>query len=313
MPEYTTLAVPGLAGNAQLTDQLRSNMVMFIDWALLSQGYFMNVNLNTVYPYGGRPAKLRPSDDNRYPSGVAWDGAKLNWCWEQGVEFTSQPINISGIYVNNNFLTLNNGYSVNYPLGRIIFNNPIPINSTVQIEYSYKYYNTYPSTAEWFRQLTEGTWRIDDSQFSSYGSGIWSIFPDSRVQLPAIAVEISPTTKYSPYGLGGGQWITKDVLFHCFAETAFDRDNFIDIISYQKWKKAFIVDKNTISKSGAFPLNVYGNVINPSSIYPFLVSNYVWTDYYIEDVSVQRTDNNPQSVYYGVCRWSCKINSPWAV
>lgn len=348
MPEYTTLATPtGKAGDAGLTDLLRSNMCMFLDWALLSQGYFMNVGLTTLYPYGGSPSKLRLADDWRFPAGTAWDGFKNNWCWETNVEFSSQPTEISGVYINgiftpfttsqyantyfspqyippgyfmqdyfSTFINIGNstvGVFINYPAGRVIFTSALPTDSVIEVEYSYKYYNVYPSTVEWFRQLTEGTWRVDDPQFQSAGSGLWTTFPDSRGQLPAVAVEISPGAKAVPYGLGGGQWIIKDVLFHVFAETAFDRDNFVDILSYQKWKKAFVVDKNAISRAGAFPLSPYGYLINPSSTYPLLVSNYTFTDYYIDDVSVQRTDNNPQSVYYGVVRWSCKVNAPWAV
>lgn len=313
MPDYTTLAIPGKAGSSQITDQLRSNMCMFIDWAFLSLGYYMNVNLSTQYPYGGYPSKLRLSNDSRYRAGTTWDGFKNNWIWEQNIEFDNQPIAISGIYVNNNFLPLNNNYSINYPLGRIVFDTPISTKSTVQVEYSYKYYNVYPNTVEWFRELTEGTWRVDDPQFQTTDSGLWSTFPDSRSQLPAIVVEVSPTVKAEPYGLGGGQWISKDVLFHCFSETAYDRDNFVDVMSYQKWKTAFIIDKNEMSRSGVFPLNAYGVLVNPSSTYPYLVSNFTWAYYYVSDVSVQRTDNNPQSIYYGVVRWTCKINAPWAI
>lgn len=314
MPEYTSLQIPGVAGDSQLTDQLRTNICVFLDWALLGLGFYINVTTGTYYPFSNSisPSQLRLSDDNRYPAGQVWDSFKTNFIWESNIEFTSQPINISGIYVNNNFFPLNSpiGYNINYPLGRVIFNNPISITSQVKLEYSYKYYNIYPDTVQWFKELTAGTWRIDDSQFNSYGSGIWSTMPETRSQLPAVVVEISSNTKHTPLGLGGGQWIWKDVLIHVFSEVPSDRDNLIDILSYQCDKRMFLFDKNMISKSGVFPLNAYGYLTNPSSIYPYLVNNYVWRDFYIEDVAVQKTDNSPQSIYYGVARWTCKVNMP---
>lgn len=313
MPAWNNLQIPGKAGDAQLSQQLLSNMIMFMDSALLNLGYFMNVNLDTVYPYGGNPSTLRLSSDNRYTAGVAWDAFKTNFVWETGIEFDSQPINISGIYVNSEFWPLDNsptGYHINYPAGRVIFDSPIGTNSTVQAEYSFKYYNIYPNTIQWFRQLTEGTWRVDDQQWSTNASGIWSTFPESRAQLPAVVVEVSPKTSMTPLGLGGGQWVSKDVLIHVFSENGYDRDNLIDILSYQWQKRLFLIDKNRMSASGAFPLSAYGYLVNPSSTYTYLVNNYGWRDCYVEDISVQRTDNNPQSVYYGVARWTLKVNMP---
>lgn len=309
MPDYTNLKIPGSAGDAQLTDQLRSNVCMFLDWALLNMGYFMNATTGTFYPpYGISPSKLRPSDDFRWPSGIVWDAPKTNWCWENGIEFSSQPIQVTGVYINGNLNT--SGYNINYPLGRVVFNNPVNVNSNIQVEYSYKYYNIYPDTVQWFKQLTQGTWKLNDPQFNSQGSGIWSIFPDSRSQLPAIVVEISPRLKHSPLGLGGGQWIWKDVLVHVFSETDYDRDNLIDILSYQSDKRVFLFDKNIMSKSGVFPLNAYGYLINPSSTYPNLINNYVWRDLYIQDVDIQTIQNNPQSIFYGVAKWTAKVNMP---
>lgn len=315
MPEWSALRTPGTAGDSQLTDQLRSNTQAFLDWALLGLGYFMNATTGTFYPpYGFSPSNLRLSDDFRYSPGAVWDAPKTNWCWEQNIEFSNQPIEISGIYVNGTFLPINTtgtyAYNISYPLGRVMFNSPINVSSTVQVNYSYKYYNVYPDTIQWFKELTQGTWRIDDPQYSSYGSGIWSIFPDSRSQLPAVVVEISPQTTTVPIGLGGGQWLSKDILVHVFSETAFDRDNLIDILSYQKDKRVFLFDKNLMSKSGVFPLNAYGYLINPSSIYPNLINSYLWRDYYIWDIGIQRSDNHPQSIYYGVARWTARVNMP---
>lgn len=303
--------MPGQAGDSQLMDQFRSNMQAFVDWAFLGIGGFFNVRLDTTLPYGGNPATLRLSDDSRYATGTAWDSFKSNWVWETNVNFANQPIQISGIYINNVFYpTGTNLYNINYPMGRVAFNSPIPTNSIVQVEYSYKYYNVYPDTVQWFKQLTDRTFRMDDAQFNMAGSGLWSIFPDSRAQLPAIVVEMVPRRSATGIGLGGGQYVWTDVLFHVLAETSFDRDNAVDIFTYQKDKRFFMFDKNMMARSGAFPLSAYGYLVNPGSTYPYLLNNYLWRYGYIRDTNIQRLENSPQSIYYGVAKWTLQISFP---
>lgn len=311
--DFLRLKVPGTAGDAGLTTQLRSNMQYFLDWALLNLGYYMNVSLDTYYPYGGvQPCRLRLSDDSRFKKGTVWDGIKTNWIWETGLD--TSPINISGVYINNIFYPTGTAgtyaYNINYPLGRVIFNNPLPTQSIVKLEYSYKYYNIYPDTVGWFKQLTQGTWLTNDNQFQTYGSGLWSVFPESRTQLPAVVIEVSPRTRGTPKALGGGQWIWKDVLIHIFSENDFDRDALLDIMSYQKDKRWIMLDQNAVSRSGSFPLNQFGYLVNAGYNYPFLIYNYPWRDCIIRDINITTSENNPQGIYHGVATWSIQVDMP---
>ncbi len=274
-------------------------------------GGFFNVRLTDVYPYGGSPSTLRLSDDTRYTKGTVWDSFKTNWCWEQGIEYSSQPINISGIYVNAAFLPLNSStYNINYPQGRVIFSSPIPVGSTVQVEYSFKYYNVYPATVQWFNQLTRGTFRRDDPQFTSYGSGLWTEMPESRTQLPAIVVESFPKRDWHGIQLGGGQWIYTDMLFHIFAETPEARDNVLDLLTYQNEKKFYLWDKNAVGRSGMYPLNAYGYLVNSQSIYPNLVNNYLWHFAIIRNTTAQQLQDDPMSIYRGIVRMTLEVEFP---
>ncbi len=278
---------------------------------MLGVGGFYNVHLTDTGPFGGNPSTLRLSDDNRFPRGAAWDGFRKNWVWEQGIEFSSQPISISGIYLNTLFLPLNSAvYSIDYSRGRVLFTSPIATSSIVQVEYSYKMYNFYSSDVQWFQQLTEGTFRQDDPQFSAYGSGIWTTYPESRVQLPAVVIEPFPKRTWLGKGLGGGQWIYTDVLFHVIAENPYERNNMLDILTYQNEKKWFLFDKNRMHQSGIFPLNRNGVLVNPSSTYPWLIQTYPWRSAIIRNTTALQLSNNSQSLYKGVARWTLEVEFP---
>lgn len=312
MPDFTSLKVPNsLIGDSQLSDQLRGNICAFLDWGLLGLGGFTNVHLTDVLPYGGNPSTLRPSDDIRYTPGIVWDGYKTNWIWENNIEYPIQPIQISGIYINGEF-SPNDGsmYNIAYPQGRVIFNSPISTASTVKVEYSWKLYNVYSDDVHWFKQLQQETWRLDDPQFNSQGSGIWSIIPESRAQLPAVVVESVPTRDFVGYQLGGGQWIHTHCFIHIMSNSESMRDNFLDILTYQNDKFFYFFDKNKIRASGAYPMNQYGYLVNPISNYPYLVNNYLWRYAIIREVTAQPLKNNAQSIHYGVAKMRIEIAFP---
>lgn len=314
--EFFRLKMPNstLIGDVQLTEHLQDNICTFLDWALLGLGNFFNVNLNAAYPYGGNPSILRLSDDPRYAKGSVWESFRQNWVWENNPDSATQPINVSGVYVNNTFYPVGTtgpfAFNIAYPQGRVVFAAPIPINSVVQVEYSYRYYSVYSSNADWFRKIMQGSLRLDDLQYNSYGSGIWSILPESRVQLPAVVVEAVPNRHHLGKGLGGGTWYYQDVVFNIFAQTPQSRNNMIDIITYQTEKRLFMYDKNMCNRSGVYPLNQYGYLVNASYNFPYLVNNFLYTDYIVREATGNPVDNDSQSIYSGSCRWFTEIDCP---
>ena len=303
-----------LIGDVQLTDHLQDNICTFLDWSLLGLGNYFNVFLGTTYPFGGNPSTLRLSEDPRFPKGSVWEGFRQNWVWENNPD-AAPPINISGIYINNNFYPTGTvgsySYNIAYPQGRVIFNSPIPANSIVQCEYSYRYYNVYPANAQWFRNLMQGSLRLDDPQFTSYGSGIWSILPESRVQLPAVVVETVPNRYHRGKGLGGSSWIYQNVLFHCFGQTPTSRNNILDILTYQFEKRWFMYDKNMCYRSGVYPLNQNGYLVNSSYTFPYLVNNFLYTSAIIRETTASPLINESQCIFVGNCKWSMEVDASW--
>lgn len=308
--EWTRLKGINNIGDSLLNDQLATNVVEFFSWALLGVGAFYNVNRPASGVYGGDQHQMRLVDAPNYRRGQVWEGFRLNWVWESGVDYGYQPIQISGIYLNNTFLPIATtgtyAYNINYPLGRITFNNPVPVNTRVELSYSYKYINVCQADSPWFKELQFNSFLIENN-FNNSASGIRSVDAKHRTQLPAIIVEVVPRRKLTGYQMGGGQLVTQDVLFHIFAETSFERGNLVDIITYQKEKRIIFFDKNAISSANAWPLNL-NQSLNPGALcYPDLLRFYPGLDAVFSDITSQETMNLSPGLYQGIVRAQMEI------
>lgn len=294
MPDYSTFKGVTSIGDSTLSDNLKSNLKEFFDWAFLGIGSFYNVNRPQSGVYGiVDQSKLRLVSDDNYRDGQVWETFRKDWVWESGIEYATQPIAISGIYVGSTFYssTATGQYShyINYPLGRVIFNNPIPTNSNISLNYSYRHVQVYTNDVPWFQELQFNSFRADDSNFLQVGSGNWDILGQSRIQLPAIIIE--PVPRRNSYGmqLGGGMWVNTDVMFHVLAENPWDRDKLFDIITYQKDRTYGSFDKNKLAASGVFPLDQKGSLTANPKMYPELANPlsenpYFWKRIFVKDM-----------------------------
>lgn len=297
-----------------LNNELQDNIVEFLDWSLLEKGNYMNVSLGELSPEGVDYSKLRISSNSSFPSGKAWEGFRKNWVWQSGVSYSPAPIvgtnntipGISGVYVNNTFYPSNtNGtyaHKIDYFNGRIIFNNPIPTTSTVKAEYSYRYINTvYANSLPWLSEIQYSSLDLD-SNFNTLNKGKYDLPAEARVQLPAIAIEIVPRRSMKGYQLGGGQYVSTDVLFHCLAEDEYTRNKLVDIISLQNDKTIHMFNSNQIAKSGAFPLDYHGFPVSGALRYPDLVNNYYRGSLRFKNSSLQSMKIINSNFYAGIVR-----------
>jgi hypothetical protein len=297
-----------------LNNEIQDNLVEFLDWALLQKGNYQNVTLGELSPNGKDYSKLRVSSNNNFASGVAWEGFRKNWVWQSGVSYNPAPIvgnnnsipGISGVYVNNTFYpsTTSGTYAhkVDYYNGRIIFNNPIPTGSVVKAEYSYKYINViYANSLPWLREVQYRTLDLA-SNFENLSAGDFALPAESRVQLPAIAVEVVPRRTLRGYQLGGGQWVDTDVLFHCLAEDEFTRNKLVDIISLQSDKTIRMFNSNFIANNSAFPLDYRGVPVSGAMRYPELVENFYRGPLRLKNSVVQGMQLINTNFYAGIVR-----------
>lgn len=270
-------------GESLLTDQLTTNIIAFYQYALLNKGSYFSVTIPTSGSYGGSFHQLRPTHDPNYTDGRIWQGVRRDWVYEQGLDYHTQPIRVSGVRVSGVFyhkdVTGSYAHTIDYINGRIVFASAISVNSTVTCEYSYRYFHFTTHEAAWFRELQTNSFRPDDRHFTQLASGNWAILAQNRVQLPAVVIEPVPRRSFKGYQLGGGQFVYNDVLFHIFAETPWERDTLVDVITYQNEKTIHSFNKNTVAASGKFPLNNDGSISSGIIDYPDLVninSPYFW-------------------------------------
>lgn len=302
-------------GNTLLNSELESNLKSYLDWGLLGIGGWFNVEIPTSGAWGGTFDQLRLVDDPSYSAGQIWESARKDWVWETGVPYTGgSPIQITGVSVNGTFYGTGDatyGHHYNYPLGRVVFDNPISTNSTVKLEYSYRNVQTYiADQAPWWDELQYNSMRVDDATFQQVGSGNWAILANNRVQMPAVVIEAVPRRTYQPYELGSSNnFITQDVLFHIVAESRWWRNQLVDIISIQKDNTLMLYDSNKLADSGAYPLDFRGMVIAPENNYSGLVTTpgYQYTSARITDMGVTEMESYNSRLYEGTVRASFEV------
>jgi hypothetical protein len=274
--------------DATVTNLIQDGLIEYFDYALLDKGNYYNVDFGETAPNGEDYSRLRLSSNDQYVSGQVWEGFRGNWVWQSGLTPDGKtPPNvgtnknypgISGVYVNGNFQPTSGegtyAHYVDYFNGRVVFDSPIPTGSTVQAEFSYKYINVvYANNMPWLRETQKRTMQ-PTANFLGVSEGAWDMPPESRLQLPAIAIEAVPQRRFKGYQLGGGQWVYSDIIFHCIAEDEYTRNLLLDIVSNQNDKNIFIPDSNMIDSSGAYPLDQNGTPVPSALQYPELINDY---------------------------------------
>ncbi len=319
MPSYTSLNGISLIGDTSFNDQLVTNVVEFFSWGLLGAGNFFTVSRpGSSGAYGGSQYRMRLAEDPNYTKGRVWETFRSNWVWESGVGAPVQPTPISGVYVNGTFYgpatTGSFSYSLNYPLGRVTFNNPVAASSAVELNYSFKFINVYEAVSPWFKEIQFNSFRLDDEHFRQYGSGIWSTMAQNRIQLPAFVVEAVPQRTWMGKQMGGGSYMYQDLRFHLYAESPEDRDRMIDIISFQKEKTLILFDKDKVVQAQLWPLNYYGSIAPSALCYPDILSREALqlnrNHCRFMEVSCYEMESMAPGLYQAVVRATMEIDCP---
>lgn len=316
MSAHTRLVNLSNVQDATLSNILLDNFVCFYDWGLLDRGAFYNIQIPQSGIYGGDRHKLRLVDDPNYTDGQVWEAYRQNWVWETGVSATSQqPIQISGVYINDTFYAtgnITNPFYIDYRNGRIVFDNEISTTSNVSLEYSHKWVQVVPAEGiSWFRKIQRLSFR-NEEDFQVRSSGGWATLGQSRVQLPAIAIEANPAKSLEGYQLGGGQWVNNDIVFHVIAENHWECANLMDAILYQNDRTIHLFNPTEVSISGASPFN-YRNELTehalPSGLYPSLVENFYYKKCWISESMGQDISQLSPDLYIGAVRCKTQVKA----
>lgn len=303
MADYNELKGLNSIAEIDLNETVLSNLVMFFDWGLVDKGAFNNVTLNKNDIRGNSRATLKVANEHYYPSGQVWETFKSNLAWESGTSI-SEPIQISGVYVNNTLYAKNHatyGHYIDYQNGRVIFNSGIPITSSVKMEYSYKQFSVCESReSPLLKQIQFGWNKL--TNFNQISSGNYSVHGEQRVQLPLVGFEFVRESK-SPYEIGSSAFINKhDILCRVVAQDEATVKKIIGIISNQEEKTIFLLDMNLMAKSGLFPITYNGELRSGAVTYPDLTKESAGLRYgqlaIVDTVGQNGTYLSPD-LYYG--------------
>ena len=313
---HTQLANLTNAQDATLSNVLLDNLVNFYDWGFLDRGSFFNIKIPQSGIYGGDRHKLRLVDDPNYSDGQVWEGYRQNWVWESGISATAtQPTRISGVFVDNTFYATGNvtkPFYIDYPNGRVVFDSAQTTTSTVQLEYSHKWVEVVAAEGiPWFRQIQQNSFRTDEG-FQVSNSGGWAQLGQTRVQLPAIAIEVVPPKSMEGYQLGGGQWVNNEVVFYVMTENHWECANLMDSILYQNERTIHLFNPTEVALSGAFPFN-YRNELTehalPSGLYPNLIDNFLYRRCWISDSKGTEISQLSPELYIGTTNCSRQVKA----
>ena len=284
-------------GDRQPLSSLEDNLKSFLDWSFVNIGGFVNVRIPTSGIAGTQYHKLNLSEDPSNTNNTVWEAEKKNWVYETGVSYSgSSPIEISGIYLNNNFLTGPSGfgaytYSLDYDNGRVLFDNPVSKTSDVHVEYSYRYVQTYKSSES--RGL-----EINDESLAA-----------NQVELPAILIEMTDRTDQKPFELGNGRnTFIQDVLFHVLAKNSVQRNNLANALMLQKDKHFQLYDIDKVVRNGVYPFDYKGLLNNNRINYNLLLEDnqYIDKKAFIKNATITEF-NTINSIYHNIVRWTIEI------
>jgi len=279
-----------------LIAQLEENIKAYLDHSFLCIGGYTNAVTGTLYNNNATSAQISTSIE---PSGYRtkyWETTYKDWVHETGITYNSgSPISVSGITVNNIFLPSptgsgSYGYSLDYPNGKITFDNPIPTTSKVSMEYSYKKCQIYKSsTCDWWGE---------------FKNAIYSDLPNEySINLPAIVIEPDIRNNMKPYQLGSRSFFyDQDMLIYIFANSAIERNNITDMIRSQKEITLNTYDINSVIADNAYPINFNGSVNNNGQSYLSLIQNYPGDDLFIKNIDIMALESYSKEIFWCILR-----------
>lgn len=296
-----------------LLNILETNFKMYFDWAFLNIGAWFDVALNQNTIYGtNKHSQLIPVEDPAFANGRVWQSIRKDWVWETGIDFQStSPVTISGVSVNSTNVSKSGNFTINYPLGRIIFNAPKSLSSNIELSYSYRFIQVHRSSdSPWFNILQFSSFNTSNKDIELTDTGEWSIGGQHRIQLPCIVIEPLSRSRSRPYEIGNNLlWLEQDIGFYILAENKNDRNKILDILRLQQDVTLQLFDTNALAQNDNYPLDYNGDIKNNPLMYPDIIETYPWRKCFIKNISLFEIDSPLPSLHQGMARATLEIIS----
>jgi hypothetical protein len=202
-------------------------------------------------------------------------------------------------------------FNIDYPLGRVIFHQPVNITSIVKASYSYKFVQVYrASDSPWFNIIQYSSYNTSNEDIKQMDNGEWAIGANHRIQLPTIIIESLPRSRSMPYELGSDNLILEqDIGFYVLAENKNDRNKLLDIIRLQQDSVIYLFNTNKLSQDDNYPLNYYGDIKDGALMYPNIVDQYKWRKCWIKNINLFEIDSPNPNFHRGMARATLEIIS----
>lgn len=286
--------------------------VEWLRWNFLQIGAFGTATLPTSGTAPGLHT-LKPRSDPAFADRRVWEAPKGDWVWESGVNYSRQPVNVSGVWVNGAYFPATTSgvyaHTVDYKNGRVLFSNPVSGSSSVAVEHSYPLVRFYESQP-WFQTLQRDVLKaVSDSQFSQFGSGNFDVLAKNRIQLPAVVVEAVAAVPQGgkPYEIGARTLhYNQPILLHVLAENEADMKRVHDILVRQKESVIGGIDKGEVARHNAFPIKPNGDKAVSGLCYPDLHAAHPWKNINVIDTSSTQQPEVP-GLWISTVRWATEI------
>ncbi len=239
-----------------LEQQIINNLKFFFDLRALNAGLYFNVASGQPdFAGNDQSALIRVFRDPDFDDGRVYQSKYKNWVYEEDVVPPSGfalPTIASGVFVNGVFRLRTDftfGHSIDYPNGRIIFDDDsaVTVTDTVQAKFSVKRVQIEEINKDIIPL-------INDLIISNPSIESPQAVP-SGLALPAIFIE---RVRGSSAGLqlGGGKITTRELNFHILARHSNDLKHISFLLSELEDRALKMVDWD----NAPFPLDDVGDV-----------------------------------------------------
>ncbi len=257
----------------KLRSTLKLNYKLFLDMSFLREGGFSIVASGQQF-YDSSDMSILVPDLYAHElyggmqQGQVWQSAFRQWVYESGVPvdgslITANPQVASGVYVQGAFRPSDDptfSHKIDFINGRIIFDSPIPLDSQVNADFTYRHVRV--GFEHQFNQQFEDGY-IESKFTTNPETSMQLVYPSGTKQpFPAVFIEVDGRTQV-PYELGNRSLVvTDEIKFHIWALDDLQRDNIVDILSSQARKVIPLINFNI----APLPLSGIFNQLSPEYI-----------------------------------------------
>lgn len=257
----------------------KTSLRFFLEAELLRDGNYDVITSGMQFYDGSDMSRFVPDTSPEVlaeigvQGGQVWQSAFKNWVYENppalnpSVVLRNWPtaFRASGVYIDGAFRLENDPvypHHIDYINGRVIFDSPLPLDTIVQADFTYKTVKVM-NLREFNNQLKFG---VLQQQFSNnpltagqliYPSGTTRISP-----FPIIFIEDVART-HAAYQLGDRSLVANDeMMIQIWALDEGTRDNLIDLVLFQTNKNYPIINYNI----APLPLSGIYNELSPAYV-----------------------------------------------